>query len=255
MWLEDITCATTVSHAWNLPTYGSPLFQIHSKTKNVRKVLKRWNSSQFGNCHLKIKELKEKISHIQQVIPLLTLQTLITVFNWSLMNGLRDLICFGNRNLKKKWLCDGHANTKFFHLTTIIDARYNKIVSVKNLNHISVFKHEEIGDCFVNYYNSLFTSDHSDNPNPFPSNLENLFPKIISDDENSELCKIPTPFEIKNVMFFFASNKSPGPDGHCPIFYKAFWKTTNKALTEAVQYFFKTGHLLKAKPHFYCPDS
>lgn len=60
------------------------------------------------------------------------------------------------------------------------------------------------------------------------------------------LTEIPSTDLIKQTLFSFASNRSPGPDGMPPSFYKNFWRTTKNALIEAVQHFFKTGHILKA---------
>lgn len=51
------------------------------------------------------------------------------------------------------------------------------------------------------------------------------------------------------MLFSFAANKSPGPNGFPPLFYKSFWKTTSKVLTETVQHFFKSGFRLKALNH------
>ncbi|KAL3844844.1 hypothetical protein ACJIZ3_002247 [Penstemon smallii] len=85
--------------------------------------------------------------------------------------------------------------------------------------------------------------------NQFPLDLEGLFPRVLDDQDNEPLCKIPSPKEIKQVMFSFASNKSPGPDGLPALFYKNFWSITGNALIFAVQHFFRTGFLLKALNH------
>lgn len=69
MWLEDKSCTHVVSSIWNLSFSGSPTFKFHSKSKNVRKALKVWNSAHFGNYHHKIKDLKEKIAKSQQSDP------------------------------------------------------------------------------------------------------------------------------------------------------------------------------------------
>lgn len=112
-----------------------------------------------------------------------------------------------------------------------------------------VFQNDEIGKCFSNFYKTLFLSSYNPDNLPFSDNLNNLFPSIITSENNTDICTIPSPKDIKNVLFSFASNKSPGPDGLPPLFYKSYWKTTGKALTEAVQHFFKTSHLLKALNH------
>lgn len=87
-------------------------------------------------------------------------------------------------------------------------SRHNKIASIKNLSNTY-----EIGEYFVSYYNSLLTTIFTDSDSPIPSNLQNLFPKIITDNDNLNLCRKPSPSDIERVIFSFASNKSPGPDG------------------------------------------
>ncbi|KAL3839320.1 hypothetical protein ACJIZ3_023911 [Penstemon smallii] len=84
---------------------------------------------------------------------------------------------------------------------------------------------------------------------PFPTELKNLFPPIMEQEENENLCKLPTPREIKQVLFSFASDKSPGPDGLPALFYKHFWSTTGTALIQVVQHFFRTGYMLKTLNH------
>lgn len=123
------------------------------------------------------------------------------------------------QKVKDKWLKDGDANTKYFHLTAIIHARKNRISSVKCLNNIVFSDWDSIGNCFFSYYSCLFKSD---------------------------LVAIPTYDLIKKTLFSFTSNKSPGPDGMPPTFFKKIWNTTKQALVDAIQHFFKTGHLLKA---------
>lgn len=59
MWLDDKTCFDTVHNGWTMPVFGSPSYKLHARIKNVKLALKNWNSKHFGNCHEKIKELKE----------------------------------------------------------------------------------------------------------------------------------------------------------------------------------------------------
>ncbi|KAL3825541.1 hypothetical protein ACJIZ3_021570 [Penstemon smallii] len=106
------------------------------------------------------------------------------------------------------------------------------------------------------YIDAMVTTDQNSTPwhltgadLPYPSDLENLFPNVVNEEENNILCKIPSPKEIKQVMFSFASEKSPGPDGLPALFYKYFWSTTGITLVHAVRHFFKSGFMLKAINH------
>ena len=90
-------------------------------------------------------------------------------------------------------------------------------------------------------FNHLFTSD----PVSFPSDLDNLITPAITDLENSSLCLIPSPIEIRDAMFSMHSLKSPGPDGLPPLFYKKYWAVVGNSVIKAVQNFFVSGKMLK----------
>lgn len=65
MWLDDKTCYDTVFTGWKKIVNGSPPFKLHSIIKNVKAALKKWNIDQFGNCHAKIKDIKDQIARFQ----------------------------------------------------------------------------------------------------------------------------------------------------------------------------------------------
>ena len=90
-------------------------------------------------------------------------------------------------------------------------------------------------------FSSLFSSSLPH----FPENLENLIEPCVTDQENSELCKIPTREEIKKVVFGMKSLKTPGPDGFPALFYKHYWDTVGDQVVQATQSFFRNGWLLK----------
>lgn len=66
MWLQDDSCFDVVDHAWDIFVKGSLLFQISSRTKNVKKALKDWNLNHFGNIHNSIKLISDEIYSLQK---------------------------------------------------------------------------------------------------------------------------------------------------------------------------------------------
>lgn len=51
--------------------------------------------------------------------------------------------------------------------------------------------------------------------------------------------------EVHDALFSIANDKSPGMDVYNVEFFKTHWSTVGPDVTEAVQLFFTTGHLLK----------
>ena len=146
-----------------------------------------------------------------------------------------------------QWYPSSNLNTRFFHLSTIIRRRKNAIDLIKDDFGSWLSGHQQVSDCFVNFYKNHFTSQH---PHPCHHiDLSGLIPHSISPDETESLCAIPSDDEIKSIAFSFASSKSPGPDGMLAIFYKSYWVTVGKEVIAMVQSFFASGLILKEMNH------
>ena len=63
--------------------------------------------------------------------------------------------------------------------------------------------------------------------------MENLISPSLSREDIEMLSKIPTPEEIKGVVFNMNSNKAPGPDGMSAHFYKFYWNIIGGEVIEA----------------------
>ena len=148
---------------------------------------------------------------------------------------------------RNQWLTSTNLNTRFFHLSTIIQRRKNAIDFIKDENGTWLSRRHLVSDCFINYYKNLFTSRHT-----HPSHhidLLDIIPHSISFEENEALCAIPSNDEIKSVAFSFASSKSLGLDSMSATFYKSNWGIVSKEVIAMVQSFFASGFMLKEMNH------
>lgn len=139
------------------------------------------------------------------------------------------------------WLKEGDRNTKFFHLSTIIQHRHNNIDAIKNEEGTWVAGSSHIRQHFLHIYKDLFEEEQVD----FPNDLNNLVTSCISEEENQLLSMIPTPEEIKFTLFQMHDLKAPGLDGFLALFYKEFWPTVGDAVTQEVISFFELGSMPK----------
>lgn len=98
-----------------------------------------------------------------------------------------------------------------------------------------------IESTFINHFRSINAST-----NPcFQENLENLFEKQITDQDNEKLQAVPNEEEIYCALKQIPNHKAPSPDGMTTLFYRCYWSSINKEVVEAVQNFFRSGKLLK----------
>uniref|UniRef100_A0A2N9GTN8 Reverse transcriptase domain-containing protein n=1 Tax=Fagus sylvatica TaxID=28930 RepID=A0A2N9GTN8_FAGSY len=146
------------------------------KQYNTQMALKKWNREVFGHCQHRIDSLMLQIQQIQQ--------------NEATEENHRNEACLQYE--LSEWL-----------LRNEILWRQKSRETWLREDRKEIRKH------FLTHFTSQFCEEEVD----FPTNLEELIPNSISDSENEELCRIPTPQEIKKTLFDMSAQKSPGPDG------------------------------------------
>jgi hypothetical protein len=67
----------------------------------------------------------------------------------------------------------------------------------------------EIGGYFVSHFFNLFSSTAP----PIEEDMLNLFAHVISAEDNTFLCAIPTDDEVVQALSSLGSSKASGPDG------------------------------------------
>lgn len=95
------------------------------------------------------------------------------------------------------------------------------------------------------YFRHLFESSLGRDDNE----LEELIQPVISEEENSGLCGIPSKDEIKGALDQLGDLKVPGPYGMSALFFQHFWPIVEREFVEMVQHFFREGYLLKQLNH------
>lgn len=77
---------------------------------------------------------------------------------------------------KELWLANGDKNSKFFHVSTLIQRRHNRINAiVTNSGYIT--NEKEIFEAFITYFKELFESAQRKNPRE----LADLSEKMITE--------------------------------------------------------------------------
>lgn len=80
---------------------------------------------------------------------------------------------------RELWFENGNRNSKFFHSSTIIRHQRNRINYIHHGSRL-IQREEEIIEYFTSKFSNLFTSSRPQIPNE----LDNLFTKNVSEEEN-----------------------------------------------------------------------
>ncbi|XP_008227624.1 PREDICTED: uncharacterized protein LOC103327111 [Prunus mume] len=176
IWLKHEHFNDLIAAVW-----GSSGSAIH-KTLNLIEPLKNWNSTVFGHLRQKKARLLAHLDGIQRALcrgPNLFLKQL----EISLMDDFNEVLdheaLFWKQKSMINWLQGGDRNTKFFHLTTVIRSRRNKIERLKNSNGLLVKEAAGMKALAMEYFSGQFNQVQVVVPNMV---LPNLFPSISNDD-------------------------------------------------------------------------
>lgn len=78
------------------------------------------------------------------------------------MNFLLDQVeCFWHTRTRSNWLLQGDRNTHFFHLSTILRRKNNRIIVLKDDIGNGTMDPTEIERMILEYYKILFKSDNN----------------------------------------------------------------------------------------------
>ena len=141
------------------------------------------------------------------------------------------------------WLKEGDQNTIFFHRLTQVRNSNNYIRSFLLANGESVSDPIAMGQIAISHFKNILAP-----LNPPISTSTPLWFQELSDyrfplELLGSLSSYPEPEEITSVLFKLNSNKSPGPDGLTPGFFKAAWPVVGPDVLAGIRSFFRFGHM------------
>nr|POE91951.1 hypothetical protein CFP56_33154 [Quercus suber] len=196
MWTKDERSSIVVENAWQANVEGSNGFRLARKLEETKKDLKKWNKEVFGLVRERIKAIQANIAEIQQKSPTKENLELEASLNLELDDWLTKEELRWKQKSRELWLKEGDRNSRFFHLSTLNRRRRNRISEIKLEDGSWINNIADIQDYFERNFSSLYQSS---NPH-IPRELENLIDSCISDEDNAELCRIPSRDEIRKVL-------------------------------------------------------
>nr|XP_011457336.1 PREDICTED: uncharacterized protein LOC105349397 [Fragaria vesca subsp. vesca] len=138
---------------------------------------------------------------------------------------------FWKQKSRNLWLREGDKSTKFFHLSTIIRRRRNKIEGLEDEFGTWKTKREDLHITAVNYFKGLFRKKTTLGVSDV---IPNLFPRIEPSDLD-DLSREVSELEIKNCLFSTGGLKALGPDGIPAKFFQAHWLTCKDDIVKMVK--------------------
>ncbi|CAA0834064.1 Unknown protein, partial [Striga hermonthica] len=188
-WLSKPGCQEEVEEAWVGSVEGSLMYVLKEKIKKTRMALTKRNKEAKSLNVRKIADLTLKLEEMR---------ALGGQRNWEEWEKVKKELEeshvseeeFWKQKARVTWLKGGDKNTHFFHVVTMQRRKRNAISRVvDNMNRVAASQ-EHIEACFINFYQTLFTSEGS------------------CDDD--DILQLISPVNLAKSSVFFSRNASVG---------------------------------------------
>lgn len=130
---------------------------------------------------------------------------------------LREEDTWWRQRSKEVWARRGDRNTHYFHRQASAKRRKNAILGLYDRNDIWQDTFKDVESICRGFFNDLCSSS-----SPSDSAIEKVTrlvqPRLSSATRDS-LDRSFSRVEIREALFQMQPNKSPGPDGHSPLFF------------------------------------
>ncbi|XP_038994896.1 uncharacterized protein LOC120119062 [Hibiscus syriacus] len=167
-----------------------------------------------------------------------------------LQNDLKSLESAETLFLKQKskiqWLKEGDKCSKLFHYALALKHKRDTIRILVDDHGNRLESFDSMSAEVINFFTNLIGTIDYEVKAIEPFLLKDILQSAITEDNAHDLIKEITNEEIKTAFFCQGNDKSPGPDGYTPFFFKKAWHIIREDVTAAVKYFFIESSLLPA---------
>lgn len=152
MWMEHTDFEEFINAKWE----GETDADLVQKLAGITPCCERWNKEVFGGLFAKKRRLLARLSSIQKAQDRYS-NYFLKNLSCELEEGLCQLLImeeqYWRQKSRVKWLQVGDRNSAFFHLSTLIRRRKNKMEGILNQNGLWVDSKQEVQDVAVQYFN------------------------------------------------------------------------------------------------------
>lgn len=185
-------------------------------------AVQHWNKCVFGNIAYRKHRLMNRLHGISRSLSqgwnpyLVRLQKhLWTKYEKVLYQ--EEVLWF--QKSRCKWLKYGDKNTRYFHGTTVVRRKRQRVEALQDSAGNWVHDPDCLRNMAIHFFQDLYLDDLSGAPWP----IRGCFPKLSS-GEFMRLSDNLSRQEVHKALFHMGGLKAPGPDGYQAIFFQHQWE-------------------------------
>ncbi|CAA7025018.1 unnamed protein product [Microthlaspi erraticum] len=233
-WLKHAGFKELLASSWD----GSLTTPMALEKLRVR--LRKWNKELFGDIRIRKEKLLQEIQTVQGRLEVMQTDDLLLQES-GLLQEL-DMILEQEEVLwfqksREKWVSLGDRNTRYYHTTTVVRIRRNRIETLRDDEGAWITQPRDLERLAAEYYRRLYSLDDVD---PIVPRLNPLGFTQLTGEELRGLNKPFLQEEVETAIRSMGKYKAPGPDGFQPIFYHESWDVVGDSVSRFVLDFFRT---------------
>lgn len=240
--------------AWLLdPTFPPLVHQAWESNNNLKAAIvcftlkaREWNKNHFGNIFTRKKNLMSRINGIQRALALKPSTFLVNLEN-ELLKEL-DVVLSQEEELwalksRVNWMIQGDNNTFFYHVSTLVRRKRNKIMAIKDIVGNWIHEEDEINNFIRSGFNEIYSTSLSCVPKTDP--ITSAWQSRLTDLERESISGSAFEEEIRTAVWSLKPFKAPGPDGLHAGFFQKFWPMVGSSVIEEVRKIFDDRKVLE----------
>jgi hypothetical protein len=206
---------------------------------HMQRTLQSWSKEHFGNIRRKLKRARVEFEKERQKALHRGSSNREKQLAAQIAELLRKEEVMAKQRSRVDWLKEGDRNTTFFHARASARKHQNKIRALKDDTGRLCMEKEEVKGIVQGFYTDLFKAQEVIHVQA----VTQCVPAKVTEDMNSNLCRIFEASEVEKALFSMGPSKAPGVDGFNAHFYQKHWPLIKYDIIEAVLGFLNGGHL------------
>jgi len=240
-WLKDESFIKLIKDNWvpfDLRAPSSAAFQFSENIKKLKSLIKDWSYAKRQRDEAELNQIESELSHIYAS----------EEGGYGTQEDKEALVKKeGRRNtllqekeetwrLKSRavWLESGDENTKFFQAYAKGRKCANTIWKLEDLDGRVENSFEGMAKIGVSHFQNLFKANSQATIEEVVR-LAQMFPGFVNEEENQKLNSEVSEEELKETLFSFQKDRSPGPDGWTIEFFQELYEILGKDILRVVE--------------------
>ncbi|XP_062076011.1 uncharacterized protein LOC133780155 [Humulus lupulus] len=247
MWNQAPDFKKKLASVWSREIQGTAMFQLVSKLKQVKMMLKELNNKDFHD--IPSAELRLRLNFQDSQVALQR-----GPLNKDLIQREKEARdqyvaakkayqSFLQQKEKVHWLKEGDENSAFFHASIRERRAQNRIYSITDAYGRWLDQPEQVQEAFLNFYEGLLATKMSNRSRVIKEIV--VQGAIVKERQAQMLEANYTEDDVKQAIFSILASKAPGTDGYSSSFLQDNWEIVGKEVSEAILSFLHSGKILK----------